>query len=50
MAFIAYYNHWPCEELMNMEHAERLRWCREISKINKNINGDNEKKNIFDVL
>ena len=34
---------------MNMEHEERLRWCREISKINKKLNGETEKKNIFDI-
>jgi hypothetical protein len=33
---------------MNMEHRERQRWCEEISKINKKLNGD-EKKNLFEV-
>ena len=49
MAFIAYYNHWDYETLMNMEHQEGIRWCQEISKINKNINAEEEKKNIFDI-
>lgn len=49
MAFIAYYNHWSHEEIMNLEHKERIRWCNEISKINKGLNGDLEKKNIFDI-
>jgi hypothetical protein len=49
MAFIAYYMHWSHEEVMNLEHAERIRWCEQISKINKNLNSDSEKKNIFDV-
>lgn len=49
IAFIAYYFHWSYESIMNMEHEERLRWCAEISKINKRLNGESEKKNIFDV-
>lgn len=49
VAFIAYYFHWSYESIMSMEHEERLRWCREISKINKRLNGESEKKNIFDV-
>ena len=47
MAFIAYYLHWPASEVMNLPHDERRRWCKEISKINRSLNG--EKKNIFDV-
>lgn len=35
---------------MNLEHKERARFCKEISKINKRMNGDSEKKNIFDVF
>ena len=47
MAFIAYYLHWPVSEVMNLPHDERRRWCSEISKINRGLNG--ERKNIFDV-
>ena len=47
MAFLAYHLHWSYAELMEMEHAERRRWCREVSKINRKLNGD--KENIFDV-
>ena len=47
MAFIAYYLHWPISEIMDLPHDERRRWCKEISKINRNLNG--EQKNIFDV-
>ncbi len=28
-----------------MEHAERRRWCEEISKINKVMNTDERQKN-----
>lgn len=49
MAFIAYYLHWPRGEIMDLTHAERVRWCREISAVNKKLNGETERKNIFDV-
>jgi hypothetical protein len=39
MAFIAYHFHWPRTELMSLEHAERRRWCEEISEINRRLNG-----------
>ena len=32
-AFIAYYMHWGHDEIMAMSHMDRLRWCREISKL-----------------
>jgi hypothetical protein len=38
MAFIAYHFHWSHAELMALEHAERRRWCREISEINTRLN------------
>ncbi|WP_338537353.1 DUF6760 family protein [Helicovermis profundi] len=50
MSFISYYYHWSYEEVMNLEHKERKKWCSEISKINRKVNGDESKKNIFDVF
>lgn len=44
MAFISYYFHWSNDEVMNMEHAVRRRWCEEISSINKNLNPSKEMK------
>lgn len=37
VAFIAYYLHWPYDDIMNMEHSERRRWCEEISNINRKL-------------
>lgn len=34
---MSYYFHWPHEEIMNLDHFERRRWCEEISKINKKL-------------
>ncbi|WP_148927963.1 DUF6760 family protein [Paenibacillus methanolicus] len=48
--FIAYYFHWPHDDIMNMEHRERRRWCEEISRINRRLNDDEDKVNVFDVF
>jgi len=47
MAFIAFHFHWGRDELMSLEHAERRRWCREISAINRKLDGAPE--NPFDI-
>jgi len=39
MAFIAYHFHWGPDDLLWLEHAERRRWCGEISKINRTLDG-----------
>lgn len=38
VAFIAYHFHWSLGEVLDMEHADRHRWIKEISGINKRIN------------
>lgn len=38
VAFIAYHFKWSHEEIMEMEHRDRRRWCEEISKINRRRN------------
>jgi hypothetical protein len=39
MAFIALHFHWARAEVLSLEHAERRRWCREISAINERLDG-----------
>ena len=39
MAFIAHHFHWSYRDLMQLEHRERRRWCREISRINRALDG-----------
>ncbi len=39
VAFIAYHFHWPLNEILGLEHAERREWCREISQINRKLDG-----------
>lgn len=43
VAFIAYYFHWGYDEVMNIPHHERRRWCEEISKINKKLSEEIKK-------
>jgi hypothetical protein len=38
VAFIAYHFHWSQEDVMGLEHADRRRWVREISALNRRIN------------
>jgi hypothetical protein len=47
MAFIAHHFHWSHSDLMQLDHGERRRWCREISAINRRLNG--APANPFDV-
>ena len=47
MAFIAHHFHWSHGDLMGLEHRERRRWCREISAINRTLDG--AAPNPFDV-
>ncbi len=47
MAFLAYYLHWDRDELMRLSHQERRRWCREVSDINRKLNGP-EKEQRFE--
>jgi hypothetical protein len=37
LAFLAYYLHWPRDELLALEHAERRRWVVEVSRINDEL-------------
>ena len=45
MAFLAYYLHWSNEALMELDHGERRRWCREMSAINKQLRGGGQESN-----
>lgn len=38
VAFIAYHFHWNHDDIMNMEHKERRKWCEEITSINLKLN------------
>ncbi len=37
VAYVAYHFHWPLNELLDLEHAQRRRYVNEIAKINKRL-------------
>lgn len=40
MAYLAYHFHWPQDQLLAMEHLDRLAWVEEVSKINERLNAE----------
>jgi hypothetical protein len=38
VAYVAYHFHWPYQEIMHMEHAERRQWVEQVAHINTRIN------------
>ncbi|WP_204244524.1 MULTISPECIES: DUF6760 family protein [unclassified Flavonifractor] len=47
---MGYYLHWSREEVLSMNHLERLRWCREVSRINSQLNNEEKRENIFEQI
>ena len=40
VAYVAYHFHWSLDEILDLEHAERQRFVREIGALNSRISGD----------
>jgi hypothetical protein len=38
VAYLAYYFHWPYDEILQLEHRERQRWVAEVARINRRLN------------
>jgi hypothetical protein len=38
VAYIAYHFHWPMDQILTLEHAERQAWVEQIAAINRRIN------------
>ena len=38
VAYLAFHFHWPYDQVMNMEHAERQEWVDEVARINTHLN------------
>lgn len=38
VAYVAYYLHWPFEQILDLEHPLRERLIGEIGKINEQVN------------
>jgi hypothetical protein len=43
VAYIAYHLHWPLEEILALEHADRRRWAEEVAAINRRLNEEAER-------
>lgn len=41
VSFIGYYFHWQEEHILNMPKVVRRRYCEEINRINRKLNGEN---------
>jgi hypothetical protein len=37
VAYVAYHLHWPLDDILDLEHPDRLRYVSEIAKINNRI-------------
>ena len=37
VAYVAYHFHWPLDDILDLEHAQRLRYVQEISSINTRL-------------
>jgi len=44
IAFLAYHFHWDYDTLMNLEHREREQWCREVSRINREMSSEKKER------
>lgn len=38
VAYLAYYLHWPYDQIMGLDHLERGRWVDEVGRINQRLN------------
>ena len=38
LAYLAYHLHWHFDQLLGLEHLDRIRWVEEVSKINQRLN------------
>jgi hypothetical protein len=40
VAYVAYYFHWPLDEILELEHPARRRFIEEIGRINRSLSGE----------
>ncbi len=39
VAYVAYHFHWPLESILDLEHADRLRYVAQIARLNTLVAG-----------
>jgi len=37
VAYVAYYLHWPLDQILALEHPDRQRWTEEVTRINRRL-------------
>ncbi|WP_308221472.1 DUF6760 family protein [Kocuria flava] len=37
VAYVTYHFHWALDDVLDLEHSQRLRWVREIAAINRRL-------------
>ncbi len=37
IAYVAYHFHWPLDTILDLEHADRIRFIEEIGRINRRL-------------
>jgi len=42
VAYIAYYLHWPLDDILELEHDDRREWVGKIAEINERLNKGEE--------
>ena len=40
LSFVAYHFNWSHDDVLDLPHWERRRWCEEISRINERVNAE----------
>ena len=40
VAYVAYHFHWPLDDILDLEHPQRLRFVGEIASINTRLAGE----------
>jgi hypothetical protein len=40
VAYVAYHFHWPLDDILDMEHTQRLRFVDEIAAINTRLSAE----------
>ena len=38
VAYVAYHFHWPRDQILSLEHLERLEWVRQVASIVERAN------------
>ncbi|HLB49782.1 MAG TPA: DUF6760 family protein [Anaerolineales bacterium] len=42
VAYLAYHFHWQLDDILELEHAERQQWVKEVADINRRLNSTAE--------